>query len=104
MKSFFIYCSTGCSCCNNENHYRGPFSSRSVAEERIKYYREHPILASQYAKRGVYDIEPWEQLSNGYETEQLPDGRLIINDRVYAGYVDNLPKGSDLEIDYLRDN
>jgi len=56
QKIFFVYCSTGCSCCSNENHYRGPFSTREIAQKRAEFYRKVPILASQYASRGSYEI------------------------------------------------
>lgn len=69
---FTIYCSTGCSCCSSENHYRGPFRTREEAEEARKRYWEIPLLSSQYAHRGVYEI----QERTG---EILPDGRIIID-------------------------
>lgn len=54
---YFIYCSTGCTCCSNENHYRGPLATRPEAEEAIERYRSMPLLASQYASKGHYSIE-----------------------------------------------
>ena len=88
LKTYIIYCSTGCSCCNEENHYRGPFSSREKAEEARKSYRELPLLASQYARKGNYDISE-------YEAEQLPDGRIIVEDKVFPGFIDQPLEDAD---------
>ena len=77
MKLFVIYCRTGCSCCSNENHYRGPYQTREDAQKEIdSYYAPDSKfwpLASQYAKRGHYNIKE-------IEVETLPDGRQIVND------------------------
>lgn len=89
--AFLIYCATGCSCCNNENHYRGPFSTREIAEEKKADYTASRLLASQYSENGNYTI---------YEVscEQLPDGRLIIDgERLVAEFAD---EGDDY---YARD-
>lgn len=76
---FLIYCRTGCTCCSDENHYRGPFSSRPAAERAVQAYEKMSLLASQYAPNGRYDIEE-------ATLEWLPDGRMIINeDRVWSG-------------------
>lgn len=88
MKAFTIYCSTGCTCCSNENHYRGPFSSREIAEEKVKHFREVRLLASQYSKNGNYHI--YEE-----EAEQLPDGRVIVDDRVFPGFADQPLENAD---------
>ena len=90
MKAYIIYCSTGCTCCSYENHYRGPFSSREKAEEARKSYRELPLLASQYARKGNYDISEYEA-----EAEQLPDGRIIVEDRVFPGFIDQPLEDAD---------
>lgn len=74
---FVIYCATGCTCCNDENHYRGPYKTREDAQRRIDFFLSPKSdfwpLASQYAKRGRYNIE-----ERNYEL--LPDGRLIIEE------------------------
>lgn len=75
-KMYLIYTATGCSCCNDENHYRGPYKTKEDAERRISYYR-HPKskywpIASQYSKRGSYSIEE-------IKVEQLADGRYILD-------------------------
>lgn len=81
-KVFIVECSTGCSCCRNENHYRGPYSSREIAEGRVETFREIPLLSSQYSKTGNYHIH--EQTG-----ELLPDGRIISDDKVYTGFKDD---------------
>ncbi len=74
---FLIECRTGCTCCSDENHYRGPFSTREIAERAVKTYEDIRLLASQYAERGRYSIEE-------VSLELLPDGRMIIGgDRVW---------------------
>ena len=80
---YMIYCGTGCTCCNSENHYRGPFSTREIAEEKCKDYTATKLLASQYAENGRYTIMP-----TAYE--QLPDGRLILDgSRITSGFADD---------------
>lgn len=74
---FLIECRTGCTCCQSDNHYRGPFSTKEIAEKAVARYREMKLLASQYSERGNYSIRPTS-------LEILPDGRMIINgDRVW---------------------
>lgn len=73
-KVYLIFCCTGCSCCSHENHYRGPYTSEGEANRRIHFFKTgdwHP-LCSQYSKRGNYKIRE-------IEVEELPDGRLILN-------------------------
>lgn len=82
--AYIIYCSTGCSCCNNENHYRGPFSSKAAADAAVTQFKAMPLLASQYSAKGNYTIEE-------VECEHLPDTRLIINNHwVCAKFVDDV--------------
>lgn len=85
MKAYFVYCSTGCTCCNYENHFRGPFSSLDITKKKIKEYRECRILSSQYSANGNYSIKEVSET----EIEQLPDGRLIIENRVYSSFKDS---------------
>lgn len=84
MTAYFVYCSTGCTCCASENHTRGPFSSEEIAKKKAEYYKSVPILASQYASKGRYHIE------GPCDVEQLPDGRLIIRDVVFDGFKDEI--------------
>lgn len=79
-KIFIIYCSTGCSCCSGDNHYRGPYKTREEAEKAAAGFRERSLLSSQFSATGNYSIED-------RDAEILPDGRLIIdNDRICAGF------------------
>jgi len=75
--AFVIYCRTGCTCCSCENHHRGPYKTQEDADRRIKYFYKDDSkfwpVASQYARRGGYDI-------GKITLEHLPDGRVIIND------------------------
>lgn len=59
--AYFIHATTGCSCCSaSEDHYRGPYRSRSDAERRVAYYLSKDSkfwpTASQYYNRGLYYI------------------------------------------------
>ena len=89
VKGYVVYCTTGCSCCSSENHYRGPFSTREAAEAASDGYSKDKVLASQYARNGQYDIEV-------HDAEILPDGRVIIDDTVFAGWTE------DTGIDYIE--
>ena len=87
---FLIRCSTGCSCCANENHYRGPFSARTIAESKVREYHKIPVLASQYSKTGHYDIEEHDAtIING----------IIIADteQWFEGFADNKEAGDQTE-------
>ena len=57
-----INCRTGCTCCSYENHYRGYFETEEEAKKRVDYYlsknSKFSPLASQYAPRGIYQIQP----------------------------------------------
>jgi hypothetical protein len=92
VKAFIIECRTGCSCCAYENHYRGPYSSREVADAVAKRFYDNKLLASQYARNGVYDVQE-------YDAEILPDGRIIIDNTVFANFMDD-----GIEDDYIASN
>ncbi len=81
MKAYTVYASTGCSCCSYENHYRGPYRDRSDAEQAIAHFSEIKLLASQYARSGRYNIY------GEHDAEILPDGRVIIDTRIFPGFV-----------------
>jgi hypothetical protein len=72
IKIFTIYCSTGCTCCSEENHYRGPYRTREEATKAAEGFRSRKLLSSQYSSTGNYSIEE-------AEGEILPDGRIIIS-------------------------
>lgn len=82
-KVFFMYCRTGCSCCSNENHYRGFYKTKEDAERRIgSFHAENSTywpLASQYARRGRYSVEE-------DDAEILGDGRIILRGRIVDYY------------------
>ena len=81
MKGYLVACSTGCTCCSNENHTRGPFSSREIAEGACAKYLEVGVLGSQYARKGRYQVEE-------YDAELLPDGRVIVANVVVPKWKD----------------
>jgi len=75
MKAWLIECQTGCSCCSGDNHYFGPYRTKDEAKaQRTRWLNgEEPNpLASQYARRGIYDLME-------VEAEELPDGRVILS-------------------------
>lgn len=76
---FVIVASTGCTCCSDKDHLRGPYKNKSDAERRIKYYHAENSkfwpLASQYARRGSYSI-------NEISFELISKGRIILDDRI----------------------
>lgn len=87
--AYVVYASTGCTCCNNENHYRGPWRSKEKAEEAVTWYKQERLLASQYSSRGNYSIRE-------VAAEILPDGRVILDGtRVVPGF------SEDTHDDYL---
>jgi hypothetical protein len=75
-KIYVIEAHTGCSCCAYENHYRGPYRTHEDAEKRVAaYYAENSNywpLASQYARRGHYDIRTMT-------VEEISGGRFILD-------------------------
>ena len=90
---FVVECRTGCTCCNYENHYRGPFSNREAAEAAVKTFQDYKIIASQYAPNGSYSISE-------HSCELLPDGRLIVAERfVYPEFVDGNPMADESVMD-----
>ena len=80
--AFFVHCGTGCSCCNDENHYTGPYRSLKYAKDMVATYTKDRRLASQYARNGRYEI-CWS------DSEILQDGRIICSDRVFSGFSDD---------------
>lgn len=82
---WYISCSTGCTCCSDENFYQGFYDTREEAQGIIdEYYKGNGNpLASQYAKYGRYSI---------YEIhyEELPDGRIIVHDKVFERFNHNV--------------
>jgi len=93
MKIFLVEAKTGCSCCSDDNHYRGPYKSEEEAKRRIEYYKspdsKYWPLASQYSKRGNYSVHE-------IEAEEISNSRIIIEDRVHAfnGFIEVNPDGT----------
>jgi hypothetical protein len=92
-KLVFIEARTGCSCCSDENHYRGPYRTKKDAEQRVKYYKaensEFWPIGSQFARRGSYFIDVWD-------AEEISENRWIIGDKVVyrTPFVNVLEDGS----------
>lgn len=81
-KLFFIACHTGCSCCSDDNHTRGPYFSEEDAQRRIDRFisgKDYP-LASQYAKHGRYRL-----ISK--DAEEISGDRWIIDDMVFPASI-----------------
>lgn len=99
-KAWLIRCNTGCSCCSNENHSRGPFQTEEDAKKRVAYYRSENSkfwpVASQYSRRGNYKLQE-------INVETLPDGRRII-DSDYVVDADEFNLVEVLEDGAIEDN
>jgi hypothetical protein len=101
LKTYIIECRTGCSCCSDENHYRGFYKTRGDAERRVKAFlapgsRCYP-LASQFSRQGSYGVKE-------VEIEQLPDDRVILYGRVIdcSHMLEVSEDGSTVTPDYER--
>ena len=93
-KIFLIEARTGCTCCSDENHIRGPYRTIEDAQRRVAYYKSKDSkywpVASQYSRRGNYYIKE-------ISVEHLPDGRIILGgNKVFAflaPFIDVHPDG-----------
>jgi hypothetical protein len=76
---WYIVCSTGCTCCAYENFDQGFYKVREDAGDQVQKWLqgEDNPLASQYARYGRYRVVETQ-------AEILPDGRWIVDGRVYA--------------------
>jgi len=72
---FVVYLSTGCTCCQSDNRYMGPFETLPQAKECAKYHHNARTLRSQYAENGHQTI---------YKVDYERAGRWIIIDEWYA--------------------
>jgi len=82
MKLYYIECSTGCTCCSNENFTQGFYLTKELADDEVAKYKlgiGNP-LASQYAKYGRYRVVE-------VEAEELEDGRVVVNYDGDEGYI-----------------
>ena len=51
-----IYCRTGCTCCSEDNHYRGMYPDEDSALRRKRRFEtgpESPPVASQFAREDL---------------------------------------------------
>lgn len=91
-KGFVVHCRTGCTCCQSENHYRGPFKTRAFAKTRANGYHRDRVLASQFARNGRYSIQE-------VDIETLEGGRIIVDGRfVLDGFAEDT--GEEIFYDY----
>lgn len=74
---FMIHGSTGCSCCQNDNIIRGIIDTHEEALERAITFHNEKTVCSQYSDNGIYSI-----IEIAYE--KLPDGRIIIGNRIFG--------------------
>ena len=95
-KIFLIRARTGCTCCSEENHYRGPYRTYEDAQRRIEYYlhldSKYWPLASQYAKRGTYSIVE-------LTVEEISEGRYIIDGDTVVSSIAFVAVGDDGTVD-----
>ena len=76
---WWIEATTGCSCCSYQNFNQGFYFNKEEPQAIIDKWSkgiDNP-LASQYAKYGRYYL-------GEEEAEVLPDGRIIIGDKVFG--------------------
>jgi hypothetical protein len=77
-KVWYIECRTGCSCCADENFCQGFYDNPEKPQALIDKWLtgDGNPLASQYARYGRYTLHE-------IEAEILPDGRWIVENRVF---------------------
>lgn len=89
---FLISAQTGCTCCSDQNHLRGPYRTREDAQRRIDYYLNPQSkfwpLASQFCARGRYSIRE-------VNVETLCDGRFIFNGKHVANCLEFIEVNED---------
>lgn len=78
-KVWWIEATTGCSCCAYQNFNKGFYFNKDEAQAVIDRWSQgiNNPLASQYAKYGRYYL-------GEEEAEILPDGRIIVGDKVFG--------------------
>lgn len=84
---WYISASTGCSCCSYENFIQGYYKNEEEPNAIVSNWLkgiDNP-LASQYAKYGRYSIYKTE-------AEVLPDGRLIVEEKVCNDGIGQYPE------------
>jgi hypothetical protein len=75
---WYISCSTGCTCCSDQNFDQGFYKTEEAAQaQRIEWSNGNGNpLASQYARYGRYGVYK-------VVAELLPDGRMIVDNQVH---------------------
>lgn len=78
LKLWYIECSTGCTCCSDENFYQGFFKTKEEADSIAKIWgtEGNNPLGSKYARYGIYKVRQTE-------AEVLPDGRILALGQVF---------------------
>ena len=72
---YYVYGRTGCTCCSNENFVGGLDLTLDKAIESVKWHISNRTVCSQYSPTGEYSVYQ-------VDYEVLPDGRVIVGDRV----------------------
>lgn len=90
-KVWWIEATTGCSCCAYQNFNRGFYFNKEEPQAIIDKWSKgiNNPLTSQYAEYGRYYLREGE-------AEVLPDGRIIMGDKVF-GPEENVEYPSTLE-------
>lgn len=97
VDTFAILCTTGCTCCRSENHWFTGFTSAEVAIAYAQSLWNSKHICSQYSAHGHYGVYQ-------FKGELLPDGRIIVQDRVISAEEGNEERGEDALCSYLGTN
>ncbi len=73
---YFIFGSTGCSCCKENNFITGMFDTEDQAIERAISYEQDRRVRSQYSATGLYYVRKAEY-------EQFSDDRVMLGDHLF---------------------
>lgn len=65
-----------------EDHLRGPYSSREIAEKKVEEFKDEKTFTGEHIRSGLYEIIK-------RSGEKLPDGRIICGERVFPGFGDS---------------
>lgn len=72
---FVIFCSTGCSCCRDENYWVGLYDNLEDTIEAAKSRWKSKSLCSQYSSNGEYYIHE-------IKVEDISHNRVIIENKL----------------------
>lgn len=76
---YIVHGSTGCSCCRSENFVEGIYETSDAAIDRAGEHQKRRTVRSQCSDTGIYTVRE-------IEYERLPDGRVIIGNRVFDNF------------------